>query len=118
MSVDSVLFGDPFTHIFNNLCVKDLYELYLTTPKYKSLFTPQTINQVLINKINDRLKYIFQDQYDNFKLALKTDKAVISGSFIIQCILGETWSNSDIDIYVPEKNSKLQDFFILLYEKS
>jgi hypothetical protein len=62
-----------------------------------------TKNTQYLKNINDRLKKIFTDeQYVKFKLLLENNNAVISGSFIIQCILNEIWEDSDIDIFVKK----------------
>jgi hypothetical protein len=53
-----------------------------------------------IDTIVDRLKSIFGSDYQKFKKSMQFSEAAISGSFIIQCILGETWVDTDIDIYV------------------
>lgn len=58
------------------------------------------IKQHIINEINHRLMNIFGNQLSDFKQCMKNTGSIISGSFILQCILKEDW-NSDIDIYVP-----------------
>ena len=42
----------------------------------------------------------FKEKYPEFRKMMIKSKTVISGSFIIQMILRETWSNSDIDMYI------------------
>lgn len=46
---------------------------------------------------------------------MRYNNAVISGSFVLQCILGETW-NSDINVYIPVNkwvNCKKDDNYLL-----
>lgn len=40
-------------------------------------------------------------QYGEFCRALQTSGAVISGSFVLQCLIDATWAGSDIDVFVP-----------------
>ncbi len=54
----------------------------------------------VVYRINLRLKSIFGDQYEAFKVALELSNAIISGSFILQCLLNEHWRYSDIDIFI------------------
>lgn len=101
MDLDIVLFGDCFLHIKNNCCPKDLWLLAQTCHYYNKLIIKDTLTESLLNQINKRLYYIFGDNLSIFKEEMKNNNAVISGSFIIQCILGEYWKDSDIDIYIP-----------------
>lgn len=66
----------------------------------------QELLESIIKEINTRLIVIFGDKYDDFNKILDITKALISGSFIIQCILGEYWEDSDIDIYFPTINNE------------
>lgn len=88
------------------LSAKDLYTLSKTCKTFENLINDKTINDSIISKINSRLERLFGDKTKEFKDLLCETKAVISGSFIIQCILGEEW-NSDIDIFIPIKDAKL-----------
>ena len=61
-----VLFGDPFNnHIKNYLDPIDMYNMSQTCIHFKTL--PCIIKERIIDKINIRLKYIFGDEYENFK---------------------------------------------------
>lgn len=78
-----------------------LYNLKLTC---KSIFKSITVSHIktsIIYRINMRLSLIFGDKLLEFKKTLNGTKAIISGSFIIQCILSEYWIGSDIDVYFP-----------------
>ena len=98
--------------------VSQLTEKYLPSDIKNLIFNNYFILDVN-NKIEERLKDVFNNNLPNFKLLMKETGCFISGSFITQCILGECWNNSDIDIYVPTtKNQnihlclKLDDFLI------
>lgn len=70
-------------HFFHNLLVRmDPFEKYVPS-------------------VETRLRSYLGDNTDGLKKALQKSGAVISGSFILQCILDEEWKKSDIDIYVP-----------------
>ena len=90
---------------------KDAYNLIITCHNYKKKFN---IKKNLINEINYRLYNIFGDKLDQFKKLMKDTQSVISGSFIIQCLLDEYWDCSDIDIYVskyePSSKFNIDDF--------
>src|SRR5437762_1587018 len=57
-----------------------------------------TFEKCLIYHINERLKKIFGDKYLQFKSILSKFNLAISGSFVLQCILGIEWEASDLDI--------------------
>jgi len=38
---------------------------------------------------------------DTLSIDMKESQALLSGSFLLQCVLGETWSKSDVDFFVP-----------------
>src|SRR5437762_2456462 len=73
-----------------------------------SKISDNDIWRAAVKSIDNKLEEIFQDDMGEFKTLLAESKAVISGSFIVQCILGEFYEDSDIDIYVPVKNVNLQ----------
>jgi hypothetical protein len=79
-----------------------LYHLKQINQHYHTI-TDDDINRAAIKEINHRLLLIFTDKLIDFKKLLQSSCAVISGSFIIQCLLGEHWNDSDIDIFVPTK---------------
>jgi hypothetical protein len=60
-----------------------------------------------MNKINNRLLSIFGNRLPALKKIMQKTGCVISGSFIIQCLLDETWKNTDIDFYVPMPGNKI-----------
>lgn len=129
-----ILFGDIFYyHIINYLLPIDLYHLVLTCKNYQSHITVTHIKKNTINELKKRLYHIFDTKYDLFSKLMIDTHSVISGSCIIQSILGEHWPKSDINIFVPildidniySKNckfSKIDDFmskyFRCIYRKT
>ena len=61
-------------------------------------FTNAQIEKSIICTVEERMGKIFGDGITIFKNLLSSTHAVITGSFILQCILNEKWKNSDIDI--------------------
>jgi hypothetical protein len=100
---------DPLENIIYHLIPKDLYSLKLTSKLSFIKINKKIINKSIINIINNKLFEIFGDKLGEFKDILRETKAVISGSFIIQCILNEFWDKSDIDIYMPFIDNKYYD---------
>jgi hypothetical protein len=74
------------------------------------------IKKSTIYEINRRLGKIFGDELYGFKNAMQEANALISGSFIIQCILGEHWPGSDVDVYISER--MFHEFFTPDYYES
>jgi len=92
--------------IFSKLSPLSFYNLKLCNKLWNKYITLSMIKESIIKEINTRLLAILGDKYNDFIEILNITKAVISGSFIIQCILGEHWEDSDIDIYFPTINNK------------
>jgi hypothetical protein len=59
-----------------------------------------------MDQVEKRIQEVFGDDTNAFKNLLEITGAVISGSFIIQAILDETWDKSDIDVFIPIRNMK------------
>lgn len=87
-----------FLHEMNPL---SLFKLRSLNKSYYKIITLDVIHESIIKEINNRLFVIFGDSLVIFKQLLEQKKAIISGSFILQCILGEYWIDSDIDIFCP-----------------
>lgn len=83
----------------------DFYHFKLINKEYHQLITLNWLKTSILSHINKRLLTIFGEQYDRLIEIMNNTGAVISGSFIIQCILGEYWQ-SDIDFYFPTKGNK------------
>jgi hypothetical protein len=63
-------------------------------------------------RIDDFFRSYFGERYQDFKKVMIKSETVISGSFILQMILGETWKDSDIDMYLlHEKNKESQNAY-------
>jgi hypothetical protein len=104
ITMNTIFHGDIFDYIIvDYLNVKDLYRLH----KIDKHFT-HFIEKVVIREINRRLSVVFGDNLSQFKKVFEDTKNVISGSFITQCILGEKWKDSDIDIYTSIKGNEIE----------
>jgi hypothetical protein len=94
--------------LLSYLNVSDLYRLGKTCKNLT--FCKLYINTIIINKINDKLLSYFHNDLvlvRQFKKIMKETCSVISGSFIIQCIIDEDW-NTDLDIYIPTIGNDLK----------
>lgn len=91
------LCNDIINEIMTYLHPIDIYHLKSSCLFFYNL----DMKKYIIDKINERLFEIFGDRLSDFKQCLKNTGAVISGSFLLQCVLNERWEGSDIDIYVP-----------------
>lgn len=100
----SVCGPDVIKHkISDYLSVKDMYNLSLTSKYFLTLINEKFLNELIVKKITGNLKKVFEEDYASFARMMHETGGVISGSFILQCILNEKWENSDIDIYFDEK---------------
>jgi len=116
--MDIILFGDIFDIVKKLLIPIDLYNLVCTCKYYAKNISKKDFKIQVINEINRRLGNILGENYAGFKKAMCESGAVIVGSFITQCILGEYWSDSDIDINVcTHKNVYDKNLFIFLTDK-
>lgn len=89
--------------IANYLSPIDNYHLTLTNKFFHKYVNVKTS---IVKMINNRLSEIFAEQVDDFKKYMKENDCIISGSFVLQCILGEYWPNSDIDLCVLASDQK------------
>jgi hypothetical protein len=85
--------------------VKDYVLMYYLRPidvwNNQEFFDINLLHVNIMIEIERRLRNIFKDKYDQF-IQLMTDyNIVISGSFIMQCMLGEDWS-SDLDLFYDQ----------------
>jgi hypothetical protein len=103
LNMNFILFGDIFhNNIIKNFIPIDLYNLTITCKYFKKIITLNHIKKSTINEIYRRLRIIFRSDFDELIYTLKKYNAVIAGSFIIQCILGEYWKDSIINIHVVD----------------
>jgi len=112
--LNCTLYGNPFDHIIVNfLNMKDIYNLRFVNKRFFGKIDENYILRIIKSRLECKLKSVFGNDYNLFVLAMSQSKAVLSGSFILQCILGETWENSDIDIYVGnEQSNNIMDKFL------
>jgi hypothetical protein len=67
----------------------------------------KSVASYLAEKVFSMLRLIFtKPHYDHLINFLKTTGSIISGSFILECLLMRGWT-FDLDIYVPSKNRYL-----------
>lgn len=84
-------------------CARDALDTYRLSRVHIALqpAVRMVIAREIFVDINWRLMAIFGAEYPDFLEALERSRAVIGGSFILQCILHEKWPDSDIDIFAP-----------------
>lgn len=100
---------DILSEITKYLVPIDIYKLSLTSKYYNKHIN---VDKYIIRELDTRLQNIFGDKLNYFKQLLISEDAIISGSFIIQCILGEIWSDSDIDLFIPDFTNQIFDEFL------
>ena len=88
--------------ITNCLSPHEFYCLSLTCHKFFPGY-----GKHMIGKINKRLFSLFGDKLPALKKKMQETGCVISGSFILQCLLDVTWKDSDIDFYVPTRDNEI-----------
>ncbi|MCJ7636688.1 MAG: hypothetical protein MUO21_04295 [Nitrososphaeraceae archaeon] len=103
---NQVLCGNVFDNIiFNFISLEDAYRLSLVNSALYKRMNKNYFYNIIKNRIEHRLKIILGDNYIPFiKMMVKTN-AVLSGSFIHQCVLNEKYDNTDIDIYVGSRKN-------------
>lgn len=98
--------------------LREIYPLFITITnkkpysynESKASDSPLAINFPSIIKRN--LSKLIPD-VDNFLEALVNSRGVISGSFILQCLIGEEYDRSDIDIYHMKQGNGCLKFQII-----
>ena len=105
--MEKLIGGDIRYVLSEKLSCKDIWNLVKVT-EYESTKTKlqSLLYQRCILEIKNRLKKVLGESYDEFVSVLSKTGAVISGSFIVQCLLNEDW-NTDIDIFVPMIGNKI-----------
>ena len=105
--MEKLIGGDIRYVLTEKLSCKDIWNLLKVT-EYKSTKTKlqELLHPRCILEIKKRLKKVLGESYDEFVSVLSRTGAVISGSFIVQCLLNEDW-NTDIDIFVPMIGNKI-----------
>lgn len=108
--------SDPFGIILTLLNPIDLFMLKLTNKYFMRKINRDIVFRQILISINHRLTDIFGDKVAKFKEIMIQTRSVISGSFIIQCVLNEYWENSNINIFVsgwdePNLPPSMENFF-------
>ena len=104
----------PFDILLNEigtrLDIRTLIKLKITCTELCQTISMEILERCCLLKVLTRLKGVFEDKFDAFMAELDRSGAIVSGSFLIQCILGEEWSSEkrDIDIYVDIKDKLVQ----------
>jgi hypothetical protein len=102
--MDAVFYGNVFDNlIIGYLDMKDIYNISLVNRQFEKIIDGAYIMKTIKSRIEGKLSLIFGKHYDAFVRMMVKYKAILSGSFILQCILNEKWNNSDIDVYVDQK---------------
>jgi hypothetical protein len=95
-----VIHSDWFIYNLREQCIPvDFCNLRRVSKYYNKNITQNDITITIINSIQKRLQQILGQYYDKFMKYIEKNGINISGSFIIQCILGEYYDDSDIDLY-------------------
>ena len=118
----SAIFHDVMIPHLSVLELHNLSKTCTTLLVYKSKYHT---NKIIIDKINKKLLSYFDDNpslVKRFKELMKKTCSVISGSFLIQCILNIEWycdnSITDLDIYIPIVGNVIKVPFKNAYPKS
>lgn len=112
--MDKIIITDPFVYdILSYLRPVDLLTLKFASWTFYKKIDKKIFYNFVARIMNNRLSHIFGDRLIEFKNIMESTKCVISGSFIIQSILGEQWDGSDIDIYVTGQKIPLTIEFFL-----
>jgi hypothetical protein len=102
--MDQVLYGNVFDNIIiEHLSLRDIYSLRFVNSIFRKRINKELIIKIIKIRIERKLQDILGPHYDQFVENMIENKAILSGSFILQCILDEEWY-SDIDIYVDLKH--------------
>ena len=98
-----------FYTIQNFLNPMDLFSLRQLNKYFLKKVKQNSVYRLVLRNMNDMLTEIFGDNATEFKRLIELTRAVISGSFITQCILNEYWEGSDIDVFISIDNEPIYD---------
>jgi len=97
------IYSDPFLYgTLPKLIPKDVLSCKFINKATYNKINKNIFNSCVIKEINNRLSETFGNKLSEFKTIMQKTHSVISGSLIVQCILGEKWKESDIDIFSPD----------------
>lgn len=93
------------TEVFDDVVVKfiscvDLYNLAQTCERFQKQIKMIHMKKSVHYEVQRRMRHICGNKWNTISKVMKKSGAIISGSFVLQCIMGEQWNGSDIDIYV------------------
>jgi len=115
----NLLFGAPIDIFGKYLDRKDYYPLSQVHPDSQDGLY-HAFKKTIINRIESRLQKKFGHLFPAVRQIMSQDQVLISGSYIIQAILGVKWEESDIDfytVYQPENHKPAIDQFFEKYSQ-
>lgn len=98
--------GDPFYIIEGDLAPIDLYRLSQTCKDFNNAITEERIKNSIVIGIKKRFNFIFGERSEKLMCALKMNGAMVIGSLIAQVMLGEIWSEDNVDICVTRSSNE------------
>ncbi len=102
---NKVFCGNVFDGIIRNyLSLTDVFRLSLVNGVLFRRMNKEYFYNIIRTRIETRLRKILGKNFLPFIKMMVRTRAVLSGSFIHQCVYDESWDNSDIDIYVGKRN--------------
>lgn len=110
---NSVIIGNIFDNIIlKKITLKDAYKLSLVNLALYKRMNEEYFIRIMKNRIETRLREILGVNFRPFIIKMNKVRAVLSGSFLHQCILEESYENTDIDIYTEnlKKDEELNNF--------
>lgn len=89
-------------HVFGKLLPLDVYNLACVNKQFNGVIGRCVIDSSVIREINKLFGMLFKDRIDDFKNLLMDNVAIVSGNFIVECILKNKKlnNNKQINIYV------------------
>lgn len=99
--------------VSRTLGLKDMHNLKCACSVLRTLVTGKMFKSAedhLTQVVTTRLEDFFEDKFVEFSAILQQARAVISGSFLVQSSTGNTWEDSDIDIYIPNSEATSRKF--------
>lgn len=84
----------------------DLWRLRRTCKLLQGKIQGRIVQKIQLNIIRRRMQEMGMDVDEMDKYLIKTN-SVLSGSFIVQCMLGTKWDGSDIDIFSEVKQENI-----------
>jgi hypothetical protein len=99
--LEYTLYGDPLIIITKFMKLVDIYNLSLNCKKLYIKLTP-SIKTLYKKNIVDRLKLALGQHYNSIMFILYNSNVKLYGSFLLQCLLEESYDGSDIDIFTND----------------